>query len=109
MTRDDFDKKFDYYSSKRESLGLTSVWSIYEVDSLDAPHPFGDEVEVAYVKGRDHWGDKTVAVKAGKTWADLYVAADKCIRDSGDNHHIYIENFIPSSINSKILFLTTGS
>ena len=34
MTRDDFDKKFDYYSSKRESLGLTSVWSIYEVDSL---------------------------------------------------------------------------
>ena len=106
----DFDRKFNHFDDRKQKLGLKSVWSIYEVADLDNLHPFGTEIQVAYVKDHDHWGDKTVsAVVNGKTWADLFVAADKCIRGSGDNHHVFIENFIPSSINSKILFLTTGS
>jgi hypothetical protein len=39
----------------------------------------------------------------------LYVAADKLIRDSGDGHHIYIEDFKQSSIDPEILFVSTGS
>ena len=106
----DFDRKYDHFNTKAKELGLRSVWSIYEVESLEDAHPFGEGVEVAYVKDRDHWGDKTTSAEVkGNTWADLFVAADKCIRGSGDNHHIFIEDFTPSSINNKILFLHTGS
>lgn len=106
----DFDRKFDYYNAKREEMSLTSVWSIYEIEDLESEHPFGEGVEVVYAKDQNHWGNRTVSIPvAGKTWSDLYVAADGCIRGSGDNHHIYIEQFIPSSTNPKILFLHTGS
>ena len=106
----DFDRKYDHFDAKAKELGLRSVWSIYEVADLDNLHPYGEGVEVAYVKDRDHWGDKTVhTVVKGNTWADLFVAADNCIRNSGDNHHIYIENFTVSSIDNRVLFLHTGS
>ena len=103
----DFDRKYDHYDSVRKDLGLRSVWSIYEVENLNDRHPFEGADTVAY---SDHWGEKTVAVPiTGSTWAALFVAADACIRDSGDEHHVYIEQFKPNVINSKVLFLTTGS
>jgi hypothetical protein len=106
----DFDVKYNHYDTKAKQLGLRSVWSIYEIEDLDSLHPFGTDIQIAYVKDHDHWGDKTVhAVVKGNTWADLFVAADNCIRNSGDNHHIYIENFTVSSIDNKVLFLHTGS
>jgi len=105
----DFDAKFDHFREVREQLGMTSVWSIYEVDNLSERHPFEGAEEVAYCR-QDHFGDKTVAVKInGATWAALYVAANACIRESGDAHHIFIEQFQPSSVNRKVLFLHTGS
>ena len=39
----------------------------------------------------------------------LYVAANAAIRDSGDMHHTYIENFKPSKDDVLTLVLTTGS
>jgi hypothetical protein len=53
-------------------------------------------------------GDHEVAIN-GTTWASLYIAADTLIRESGDNHHIFIEAFKQSSISPEILFVTTGS
>ena len=103
----DFYRKKDHYDSVRQELGLRSFWSIYEVENLSERHPFEGADTVAY---SDHWGEKTVAVPInGSTWAALYVAADACIRDSGDEHHVYIERFKPNVISPKVLFLTTGS
>jgi hypothetical protein len=45
----------------------------------------------------------------GATWAALWVAANACIRDSGDDHHIFIEDFRPDPEDARTLLLSTGS
>ena len=101
----DFDRKRDHYTKVAEDLGLTdSVWSLYEVADLNARHPFEGVKEVVY---RNHWGERTVRVPInGLTWAALYVAANAAIRDSGDEHHIFIEHF---DRREDSLVLHTGS
>ena len=103
-----FERKSDHYESTRKELGLSSVWSMYEADNLNEPHPYAGATTIIYT---DHWGD-TDAVRVpinGLTWAALYVAANAAIRDSGDTHHIYIENFKPSKDDATVLVLSTGS
>ena len=100
------DEKFDYYNQVRDELGLSAVWSLYEVDNLSERHPFKGAKKVIYRAYGS--GDHEVAI-VGSTWAALYVAANQLIRDSGDNHHIFIEAFKQSSIDPEILFVTTGS
>jgi hypothetical protein len=100
------DEKFDYYNQVREDLGLNAVWSIFEVENLSERHPFVGVTKVIYRAYGS--GDHEVTIE-GDTWKSLYVAADQLIRDSGDGHHIFIEDFKQSSINPEILFVTTGS
>lgn len=103
-----FDRKSEHYGRIQEELELSSVWSMYEADNLSDPHPYAGATTVLYT---DHWGDKD-AVRIpiiGLTWAALYVAANAAIRDSGDTHHIYIENFRPSKDDVTVLMLSTGS
>lgn len=102
--RNDFDRKSDHYSQVKEELGLRSIWSIYEVANLSERFPFEGVTRVVY---KDHWGSTPVSTEInGGTWAALYVAADACIRDSGDEHHVFIEQFKQFG---DTLILTTGS
>lgn len=102
-----FDRKHDHYAEVQQRMGLRSIWSIYEVDDLDLLHPYHSAAEICY---RDHWGGSTVyETIQGVTWADLYAAADRCIRRSGDDHHIFIESFQTVSDQPHQLRLTTGS
>ena len=99
-----FDEQYAYYKSVRSDLGLDAVWSIYEVENLSVPHPYANAKTVTY---KNHWGNNTVVKPiVGGTYAALYVAANACIRDSLDNHHVYIEQFHPEG---DTLVLTTGS
>jgi hypothetical protein len=106
LTDQNFDTKFDYFDTARSELGLTAVWSIFEVDNLNETHPFVGVTKVIYKTYGS--GDAEVAID-GNTWKALYIAADTLISESGDNHHIFIEDFKQSSINPEILFVTTGS
>lgn len=100
----DFDRRSTHYDEVRNSLGLTTAWSIYEVDNLSEPHPYEGVTTVTY---KDHWGDSPVVTQInGSTYAALYVAANACIRDSGDEHHVFIENFKQVG---DTLILSTGS
>lgn len=102
-----FETKSDHYNNVRTQLGLQSVWSIYEVDNLSDRHPFEGADRVVY---KDHWGETPIQCSInGLTWAALYMAADSCIRDSGDKHHIYIEIFQPAKDDPRTLILSTGS
>jgi hypothetical protein len=101
-----FDIKMDYFDRVREELGLSATWSMYEVDNLSDRHPFEGVTKVVYRAYGS--GDHEVAIN-GSTWAALYVAANALIRDSGDEHHSFIEGFTQSSIDPTILFLSTGS
>jgi hypothetical protein len=98
------DRKYDHYAQVKADLGLDTIWSITEVDNLSDPHPYEG---VKYVTYKDSWND-VIVTKAinGSTWAALYVAANACIRDSGDEHHVFIEDFRKSG---DTLLLTTGS
>lgn len=101
-----FDIKMDYFDRVREELGLSATWSVYEVDNLSDRHPFEGVTKVVYRAYGS--GDHEVAIN-GATWLALYVAANALIRDSGDDHHSFIEGFTQSSIDPTILFMTTGS
>ena len=99
-----FDTKHDHYSQVKKELGLDAIWSITEVDNLFVPHPYEG---VKYVSYKGFWGEGIVTQAIhGNTWAALYVAANACIRDSGDDHHVFIEDFRKSG---DTLLLTTGS
>lgn len=102
-----FDTKWSHYERVRDDVALKSIWSIYEVENLSDRHPFEGADRVVY---ENHWGEKPVSKSInGRTWAALYVAADAAIRDSGDDHHIFIEQFTPSEEDPRTLLLTTGS
>ncbi len=102
-----FKTKSDHFEKTQEELGLSAIWSVYEVDNMTDRHPFEGADRVVY---KDHWGDKPVSCSInGLTWAALYVAANACIRDSGDNHHVFIEDFKPGEDDPRTLYLTTGS
>ena len=107
----DFERKSNHYNQVSEELGLSAIWSIYEVDNLSDTHTYEGVETVTY---KDHWGETEdgedvgpVVVKInGSTWASLYVAANAAIRDSGDTHHVFIEGF--EQIGNTLV-LATGS
>ena len=103
-----FDRKGQHYTNVKAELGIRgSDWSIYEVDNLSDRHPFEGADRVVYI---DHWGEQPVQCSInGLTWAALWVAANACIRDSGDDHHTFIEAFRPSKDDPRTLVLSTGS
>lgn len=102
-----FDRKMEHYSDVQRELGLNSIWSIFEVENLSDRHPFEGADRVVY---KDHWGGSPTSCSInGLTWAALYVAADAAIRDSGDGHHVFIEQFRPSKDDPRTLILSTGS
>ncbi len=103
-----FGDKSDHYKDVAEQLGLKdSVWSIYEVNNMVDRHPFEGADRIVY---RDHWGKRPVSSSVhGSTWAALFVAANACIHDSGDSHHIFIERFTPDKDDPRTLILQTGS
>ncbi len=102
-----FDDKYTHYDNVKLNLDLSAIWSIYEVNNLSDRHPFEGADRVVY---KDHWGNKPVSCSInGLTWAALYVAANACIRDSGDAHHVFIEQFKPAKDDPRTLILSTGS
>lgn len=101
---DAFDRKYVHYNRVRQELGLDAIWSIYEVDNLSDRFPYEGVTRVVY---KEFANGKGVSCNInGSTWAALFVAANACIRDSGDDHHVFIENFKQFG---DTLVLTTGS
>jgi len=95
-----FESKMDYYGQFQTDNGLAAIWSIYElpIHGFLMDHPYTSDAFVVY---QGHH----VPVY-GQTWADIYRAADRVIRLSGDSHHIFIEHF--EQVGNE-LRLTTGS
>jgi hypothetical protein len=105
---DSMDRKSNHYQDVSQQLGMdNSVWSVYEVSDLADRHPYEGADRVVY---KDHWGQNPVSYSInGLTWAALWIAANACIRDSGDDHHVFIEGFAPDAQDPRTLVLSTGS
>jgi hypothetical protein len=102
------DRKWNHYQDVGQQLGMdNTVWSVYEADNLSDRHPYEGADRVIY---KDHWGKNPVSCSVnGLTWSALWIAANACIRDSGDDHHIFIESFRPDAEDPRTLILSTGS
>jgi hypothetical protein len=85
------DAKWAAFDQYRTQYKLISSWSIYEIDNIDAMSGITAE-RLVY---KNHWGSSPAIIELGKgekTWGELWHAADKAIRQSGDEHHIFIES-----------------
>jgi hypothetical protein len=102
------DRKWTHYQDVGQQLGMDdTVWSVYQVDNLADRHPYEGADRVVY---RNHWGKNPVSCSInGLTWSALWIAANACIRDSGDDHHVFIEDFKPDAEDPRTLILSTGS
>ena len=102
---DEFERELEYFDTYAKACGFKAVWSIFHEDvKFGEEHPYGDNVVVHY----QSYGDPIVQkVKVlNNRWGDLYNAADRPIRQSGNLHHIYIEGF---EQKGNDLHLTVGS
>jgi hypothetical protein len=101
------EKRSAHYNKVASDHKFDTIWSVHEVDDLYMPHPFEG---VTHVRYSEHWGsaDVTVPIK-GNTWVDLWRAAETAINESGDNHHIFIEDFEVADYRPDFLRLSTGS
>lgn len=100
------DEKFNLYNEYAERNALSTVWSMYEVTDFDTP----SNITATTLVYADHWGTvRNIEVNmpcGNKTWGQLYTAADRAIRQSGDTHHVFIERF---RVEGDVVYLTTGS
>jgi hypothetical protein len=93
-----FDRKMDHYKQIAKENGFMSIWNVFEVEDLTAPH--------SLINNELYYTFADCVQIEGDTWVDVYRAADKLIRRSGDEHHVFIEGFYLDKSN---LFLITGS
>lgn len=101
-----FDNLYNHYDQVRNKHGLSTSWSVYEVENLELHHPYKG---AGILLHKHHWGDKPVTVPIeGNTYEALYIAADAAIRQSGDMHHSFIEGFEYND-EEGLLILHTGS
>lgn len=101
--REEEDKAYSLKSALldkiQEEHGFQSVWSMSEVTDMNAV--FG------YVEAVEYEGN-TEVVGTEVTWLQLWAIADRLIKQSGDFHHIFVENFHKK--NGDIVHkLVTGS
>lgn len=100
----EFTKRHAHYRAVGDEFDAQTAWSIYEVEDLHAKHPYTGALTVTH---QSHWGDNIPEITIqGDTWADLFIASDKAIKQSGDMHHCYIEGF---NHTGDTLVLMTGS
>lgn len=104
----DFKRKQQHYDQVKLEAGIThSEWSLYEVQDMTDQHPYAGVDRVVY---QNHWGPQPVSASvAGSTWSALWRAADDCIRNSGDSHHVFVEHFQLDPQDPRTLFMSTGS
>jgi hypothetical protein len=108
---DEDDQEYKRLSKISKQEKFKSVWSISEVKAAQLDTSFSEK----NVKGivYESWGDKKEVSfgKAGKkmTWMDMWREADKLMRQSGDDHHIFIEDFNEVKDKKGYYSLSCGS
>ena len=104
------DAKRELYCRVTEELGVGSIWSMSEVTDFDSSFRKYYNIEDAPRVAVTYQGVTVVMEDTEITWKDLFKAADRAIKLSGDTHHIFIEGFQVSRENEQTsLMLSTGS
>lgn len=105
MVHYEYEAKHMSFYELKEANGFVSMWSLYDgINDVEESSPYKART-MAYA---NNWGEPVeVTLPEGNlTWLQLWKAADECIKQSGDTHHVFIEGFKP---NGGVLELITGS
>lgn len=94
-----YDLKMNGFYSIQDKHQFTSIWAISEVDDMDAI--FG------YVEAVEYFGNTEIIGKE-VTWLELWATAERLIKQSGNFHHIFVEDFHKGD-NDIVHRLVTGS
>ena len=100
----EWDRRNSYYDDIKQANKFKSVWSIYEVFSFQASSGFGNGIlkyENVKVPMREDTSLGCI------TWMDMWKFAEQAIRESGDDHHMFIEKFYDRG--DGVIELITGS
>ena len=95
-----FDKAYKHCSKIQDENKFSSVWSIYENTDFEAKFSKKKVQSITY-EGVETTPNKVL------TWLEMWKEADKLIKLSGDDHHIFIENF--NEVKPGHYELSTGS
>lgn len=114
---DDLDNRrmeelIDYYCIFQDSRGFASTWSMWEDPTgkearvwMCGPHPYAEGSVIEYDASMGNGQPHRVNIE-GNRWIDVWVACEKLIVMSGDDHHLFIEGFREKD---GVLILRTGS
>jgi hypothetical protein len=100
----EWDRRNSYYDDIKQANKFKSVWSIYEVVSFQASSGFGNGIlkyDNVKVSMREDTNLGCI------TWMDMWKFAEQAIRESGDDHHMFIERFYDRG--DGVIELITGS
>ena len=86
-----FEQEMDYFGEYKAANNLVAVFSMFD-EGIEFDKSHGIKTPLVIRHKCDIWGYDTSAVCTGKTWGDIYQACDTAIKNSGDLHHIYIED-----------------
>lgn len=94
-----------YFFSIQRKERFVSLWSIYKIGNkvITDVNSIAEGFQDARVIEYDTWDSDTVVVPVKLTegsepivqWLDLWRAANEAIEQSGDPHHMFIEEFEP--------------
>jgi len=100
----EWDRRNSYYDDLRENHKFRSVWSIYDVVSFQA----NSGIEGTVLKyGKVNIPMKKDTMTMCITWLDMWKYADQAIKESEDEHHLFIERFYDRG--DGVIELITGS
>lgn len=98
-----FEKNWKELADIAKNNNFQSRWSVEEVSSEKMSKQVPLKIKTIQYQGN------TFKVKAKLTWLELWKIADQIIKNSGDEHHIFIENFEPINPTTGAFKLNTGS
>lgn len=110
-SRDRVTELITFWDEIGQQLGAKSRWSLFDEAGTnpDEVGIHGSNLTLVYT---DHWGkagEVKTSMPDNPTWRQMYVAADKLIQESGDENHIFIEQFTQAPEDPNTYLLDTGS
>lgn len=100
-----YDKNYKELSKISDKNKFRSAWSITEVSATQMNDDFTSPVKQLSYQGQVITYDSPQTF----SWLEMWKEADKIIRMSGDEHHIFIEDFHADKKNPGHYSLSTGS
>ena len=84
--------------------GSGARWGWLQVAPQDT-HYLTLSNQIVYEPGKG-WGQQVAFPIDGSTWEDVFLTCSKCISESGDEHHRFVENIV---FENDTYMLKTGS